>query len=60
MIAMYSKWWFGTCISSNIYQNLIVLVSPYWQFSNLNVHTSHALKLIFMRYDYMLGHASLK
>ena len=41
MIAMYGKWWFGTCISSNIYQNLMK-------------------KKSFMRYDYMLGYASLK
>ena len=46
MIAMYGKRWFGPCIS-DIYKNLIFLVSSDWQFSNLNFHTSHALKIIF-------------
>ena len=63
MIAMYGKWWFGTCISSNIYQKLIILISSDLQFSHLNIHTSHALKLIFeisfMRFDYTPGNASL-
>ena len=63
MIAMYGKWWFGTCISSNIYQNSIIMVSSDWQFSNLNIRKSHALKLIFvkvfMRFDYTPSYASL-
>ena len=42
MIAMYDKWWFGPCISSNIYQNLIILVSSHWPFSNVNIDTSQA------------------
>ena len=47
MIAMYGKMWFGPRISSNVYQNLIILVSTNGQFSNRNIHTSHALKNIF-------------
>ena len=43
MIAMYGKRWFGRRISSNIYQNLIILVSTNEQFSNLNIRISHAL-----------------
>ena len=64
MIAMYDSWWFGPCISSNIYRNVIILVSPHWQFSNLNIHTSQALKIFlksfFMRFDYTPGYASLQ
>ena len=44
MIAMYGKWWFETCISSYNYQNLIILVSPDLQFSNLNKHPYSSLK----------------
>ena len=55
MIAMYDKRWFGPCISSNIYPNLIILVSSNWQFSNLNIHTSHALKIgLIIRRDLYL------
>ena len=50
MIAMYGKRWFGPRISSNIYQNSIILVSTNGQFSNLNIYTSHALKLILKRF----------
>ena len=34
-MAMYGKRWFGPRISSNIYQNLMILVSSDWQFSKL-------------------------
>ena len=34
---MYDKWGFGPCISSNIYQNLIILVSSHWQVFTMNL-----------------------
>ena len=61
---MNDKRGFGPPISSNVYQNLIILVSTNGQFSNLNIHTSHASKTHFrkgnMRFDYTPGYASLQ
>ena len=72
MIAKCGKWWFGTCIAFNINQNFMILLSSDLQLSNLNIRTSHALKLIFekkkkkkkkkkffMRFYYTPGYASL-